>query len=366
MNSSPAVSSRRMRQRLIILGSTAIGGAIWLGAVPALQATNGGGGLSFTTAQGGVGTNIALVVAYGLPALILAVITACTGHLITGMFVLGASMMFLAATGGPMNDWLLGHMQGPHSSTLPQAYSGLIIEAIGWQVAVIVALLIVQRMRGLLRPVVPHDEGRSPIDEVADHHPQPTVGVMQAAAGLLIMIISLMFGWSIISGVLIAAVIGGLIAAQRGLQTVPAFVAKIASMLLCAFVAGVVGLLLIRDTDTGQVLAGLVVAFMIGGIVAQTVFPQHNPIGVIASPLIVAVVAYVMAMQMDGAQIHERWIGLATSFTPPAGLAMALPIHYMSAGLAGACMGVGVARAFEQAKPVEEDGAREDQMSKAQ
>jgi hypothetical protein len=76
-------------------------------------------------------------------------------------------------------------------------------------------------------------------------------------------------------------------------------------------------------------------------------FPSINPVGVLFSPALVALAVYVYMMMgfESDRSVLEAWCGQGLP-----GLVLALPIHYISAGVAGCAAGVGLAQGIDAAK----------------
>ena len=189
---------------------------------------------------------------------------------------------------------------GYFAAQLPGAYLQLLVEMFVWQTGVVLMLILMQRLRGPLRRRWPR--------LALDDRPDKAFALRLARP------------WSVGAG------------------------------FVCAAVAATVAFFLIRRSDTGQVLGSLLVAFTLGGLAAGAVYPRCNPLGVFFSPVLVAGGAYIWVLLHFGAadpgRVLAAWYlqegagGGAHSDLP--GLAMALPIHYISAGLAGCCLGLGL------------------------
>lgn len=288
-----------LRQRLVILLAVVGGAFIWMWAGDYLLAADGGSGFSLTHGGTGPLSASAAVALLGLPTLALGLITAVQGHPLSGVFVVAATLCVVAAQGGPIDGWLWRYAD---ADQLPQRYGLLVLELVIWQAGLVVMLTVIGRLRSPLRT-------RFAALAFEDH-----VGheVKIAWPGR-------------------SALIAGLISA-------------VGSGTLC--------MLLIRDSHGAQVIGGLVLAFVIGAMAAQLIHPQNNPVGILLSPLLVALAAYTwMLLRYDSTQqVLAAW----HAGTLP-GPALALPIHYASAALAGAAAGIGLAHSFSatQADPAE-------------
>lgn len=287
----------RTLQRLIICVAVVIGGWIWVQTSAGLLAADGSSGISLLSARWHPVAASFGVVLTGLPAIGLGLIAAASGNPILGLLAVAGSLSILAAHGGAVDGWLRRHEH------LSGAYGALIGEVILWQVGVVLLLLLIQTARPALR------RGWSAL--AFDRRPDSAFALQLTRP------------WSVGGG------------------------------LICAAVAAVVGFLLIRSSDTGQVIGSLVVAFAAGSTAATTICRRCNPLGVFFSPALVAIGVYlwvVIAFGADADQLRAAWYlqesegGLTSSKLP--GLAKALPIHFISAGLVGCCLGLGIGGGF--------------------
>lgn len=282
----------RLIQRVIIIAGIVLGGVIWTLAVPSLRAADGSAGVSLMSAHvGAIAAALAMVLA-GLPAAALTVMAAAWGRINAGMFIAATALAAVAVVGGPIDGWLW-------RSELPGAYGSLMIEMVIWQVG-IVALWFAGRQ--LRKPIQKH---------MAD----PPEDADELGA----------FGT------------GG-----------------IAAMVISAGVAALVAWFLLRTSQSGQVIGALVAAFAAGGFVARSTMPRVSPLAIYLSPALVAVGGYAMVLMRfdDPQQVLTAWyhisaVGNPTPVNLPP-LALALPIHFASAGLAGCAVGVSFGRGDEQ------------------
>jgi hypothetical protein len=288
-----------IRQRIVIVLAVVIGGAGWLLVLGLLRAADGSSGISLASSAMGVVGASAMAAVIGLPTLGLGLFVSVLGNPLSGFFAVAAALSVLAGAGGSIDGWM-------RREQLPAAYGGLMIETVIWQMGVAVMLILVGFLRSPLRV-------RWPALAFQDHLGTDTdiklPGLKALGAGLV-----------------------------------------------CAIGGVVLGSVLIRNSDTGQVIGSLVVAFGIGGFAAQMIFPQTNPVPVLFAPAVVAAGAYAYVLQrLNG---HEQVLQAVFRGEFP-GLALALPVHYMSAGLMGCTIGMGVAQSVEASgiRSVEQGGA---------
>ena len=279
------------RQRLMILAAILLGLGGWLLVEQQLVASDGGDGLSLMWSHTGPIRASALVAIFGIPALALGLIASVSGSPLAGVFSVTVALSVLAWRGGSIDGYM-------YRAALPGAYGTLIIEMAIWAAGLIVVLVTIRYLRAPIR-------SRLPVLAFADH-------------------------------------------ADVDLQfRIPKAQALLAG-LICAVVGGVLAFFLLHSSDAGQVVLSLLLAFVIGGFTAQMVSPQSNPVAVLLSPTVVAVFAYAwILMKYNGqADVLRAWHSSVPAHRLP-GLALALPIQYASAAVAGSAMGVGWARSLD-------------------
>lgn len=279
-------------QRIGIAIGVALGGLCWVGILPSLQSPSGTGGLVLFNAPS-VSTAVLLVIVAGIPSVVLGTLLSTVGWFTAGVAVLAGSLMVLAYVGGPTMGWIQRAM-------LPGDYWQLIAEMLLWQILLLLAIGLIYRFRPMVHGHIP-----------ALLRPEPAWKTSLSIPG---------------SNELLAALI------SSGVALVLAF-------------------LLIRTGSPKQVMASLVISFALGAGIGQTMMPNTNPIAIFVSPTVVAVISYLLVlMRFDdpNALISALFAGSEPgtslmSIFP--GSALALPIHYASAGLLGCCIGVGIVRA---------------------
>lgn len=288
-----------IRQRLIIACGLALGGACWLASRGMLSPADGSTGLSLFDARVGIVPAVVCVALAGIPALALGLLSSATGNPLSGVFTVAASLLILAGQDGSMSGWI-------RRTSLPDGYALLAAEMLIWQLGVVVILVATAKLRSPMRsrwPALAFDDHLGVDTRI--HFPQ----ALSLAGGAT-----------------------------------------------CALVAGVLSFFLIRSDAAGQVIGALITAFAIGATVAQMVFPQPNPVGILFSPAIVAMAAYGYVLFSFGThdEVLAAWFAQTSSSAAAnarlPGPAMALPIHYASAALAGCAIGVGMAQAFDAAR----------------
>lgn len=282
-----------IRQRLIITAAALVGMLGWLVASGPLRATDGGTGLSLTTAQIGFGWSVPIVALAGLPALGAGLVASATGNPLAGMFAFSAALCVLAAWGGSIQGWVFRH-----DANLPGDYGGLILEMFIWQVGLVVMVVVICYLAAPVRQWLP---------------------------------------------AMLSDKKGGLTHFDSGRDRF----GSLAVVPLCAVIAGVCTVYLVRSTETSQVIWSLILAFFIGGLVAKIILPRSNAWGVMLSPSLVAIVGYawaLIAFDSDSYLPALYTIGDSTMAMP--GVLLVLPIHYASAGVVGCTLGIGCAQSL--------------------
>jgi len=275
--------------RLLATLAIFIGAWVWVAAVAALTASDGSAGLTLMMAHGGPVAALLMVLLAGLPAIILGVVCSSVANPLCGLFTLATALWVLAAHGDPISAWV--HRT---DANLPGDYVKLAVEVVIWTALLVGFLFLVSAARPTVRAAIPFLAAEPHLGEE----------------------LTLTRSW------LPALVAGG----------------------VTALVGGILAYFLIRSPDKGQVIGGLMLAFMIGGLVgdlaAAFLFQKHpaNPLGLVLAPAVVAIVAYLLtaAGYKSADEFLTAYFSLKTS-----GLAFALPIDYASAGVAGCALGAG-------------------------
>ncbi len=280
----------KLRQRLVIVVAMALGATLWLCVSGPLGAPDGMGGLSLTSARIGFWGATLLTAGVGIAAMVLGVIASAMGNPLSGVFAVAGGLCVLSAKGGAIDGWMA-------RVEIPGGYAWLMAEMLVWQMGVAIMVVAIQIYRSPLRTKWPALAFEDHLG-VDLHIRMPRL--QSAAAGLV-----------------------------------------------CATVGLLISSAMIRTSDVGQVIGSLVIAFGIGGVAAGLIFPKVNPAGVLFGPALAAIVVYAYVVL----RFHSEETLLRAWFTGEIyGAALALPIHYVSAGLAGCAMGVGLAQGIEAAK----------------
>jgi hypothetical protein len=284
-----------LRHRVIMILAMVVGSVVWGTAADALRAADGSAGVTLSSAQSNIVVAGAIAVVMGVPALVGAMVAAVSGRITSGVFVLGVGLCGLAVAGGSTDGWLW-------RSELPGDYRGLIVEMMLWQGLIVAAVAAIGRGASALCRVAPRlarwrTIGHRGID-LQWHKPD-----MDTALGV---------------GV-------------------------------CAIVATVIAWVLLRNAQIGQIIGSLILAFAGGAMAARMIAPKANPAALLISPMLAAILAYAwVLLQFDhDAAVLTAWYALPgptiDGVAKLPGPALALPVHYASAGIVGCCMGIGMA-----------------------
>jgi len=269
-----------LRQRLVLLIVLALGGAAWGLAAPVLVPRNSTG-ISLFHGPLAWPLAVGLLVLAGLPAIAGGILASHTGHVLSGVFAAAVALAVPAWWGGPIDGWL-------RRAPLPGGYATLVLETCLWQAVLGGILVAVQRVRHPIRSRLP------------------------------------------------ALLLGEV----PGLDPPPAHphLATLCAAAVCVLLALPITWLFIHSSDAPQVMWSVCGAFVVGGVIAHGAFPRANPVGVLFAPAVVASIAYtwVLTRYPGETDLLAAWF---EGRLP--GSALALPIHYASAGVAGGALGIG-------------------------
>lgn len=278
------------KHRMVIVFAVGVSAVMWLSMYRFLQPVDGSSGLTLMSARIGTIGAILLVMSVGVVSIGLGLLVSAMGNPLGGVFSVSAGLCALAMKGGEIDGWIL-------RSSLPSDYGSLLKGLLVWQGGLAMMLFAIQWLRSPVRALWPAlaYEDHLGVD-IHLRFPQ----IQAWAAGLI----------SGVCGIVIA----------------------------CVF---------IRTSDVGQVIGSLLLSFVIGGLAAGLIFPHVNPVVVLFSPAMVAVVAYgyMWFRHASGEAVLRAWYDHQLP-----GVVFALPIHFVSAGVAGCAMGLGLAQVIEASK----------------
>lgn len=272
-----------MSQRVWILLTLVVGGFFMHWSVGALMAADGSPGITLTRSSAGWLGGVIWLVLTMVPLILVGLITSARGNPLTGIFAMGLGLCFFASQGGPM-DGVFWH------GDLPRHFGWLIAELVGWIGLWSVILFLVVGSRDKLRAHL------GPWAQQDEYH----LGT------------SVTFAW----------------------LDKPGWI----SAVICAAVMGLIGFMLLRTPDLGQVLWGLAIAGAVGGMMGRGITGSTNVAPVLISPLLLACAAYgFVLVQYDSSEAV-----IAAWYANQLHLAAALPIHFAAAGVSGVAFGLGV------------------------
>jgi hypothetical protein len=292
-----------MKQRLLIAVATLVAGMAWLAVAQPLRAADGSSGIALVSSQSGVFLAVALMTLVVIPVLGLGLVASAGANPLSGLFVWGAALSFLAVYGGDAGGWLRRY-----DANVPSDFWYLIPEVIAWHLGVGAMIVLVHRYRDRLRERWP--------GLITKMHLGKDISM----------------NWP------------DLAAWRAGL--------------LCIVVGGVLCHLDNRTFGTSQVMLSLALAFGIAAFNAHFFFPQKNPVIILLAPLVVAVVGYAWVALGHSSESDFLAAMYSQRLT---GLGQALPIHYASAGIVGCAMGLGAAQGFRYDPKVEAAAAAKDE-----
>ena len=295
-----------MKQRLFIAAAIALGAAVLLLALGTLGAADGSSGLTLTSSHSGVFLAGLMVLILAVPAVLAGLVVSATGNPLAGVFTCAMSLLILAACGGPIDGWLRG-ISGP------SAYRGLAFETLLWQAGLVGVIFLITRYRPMLRRAGANSNAVKTLFTANEQGHMIRLGLPDARGAA-----------------------GGVV---------------------CLLVGFVLAMLLIRSSESGQVIGALLVSFTVAGICGQMVLPRESsPAAILIAPGVVGLLAYVMVWM--GYSSHDELLAAWFAQTRTGAgysdrllsLALALPIHYASAGVAGAAIGIGLGQSIQAAE----------------
>ena len=297
-----------VRKRALFIATVVAGAVCWTAALRWLSAADGSTGLSLTTARIGFVGGVIVAALAGLPALALGVAASATGGRLSGVMAVAMGLMFAGGVAGPIDGWVYHQ-----PDTLPGRYIGLMAELLFWQGGVLAMLLVIQKLRDPMH-------ARWPALAYEDHlEVELAVRRPQAAT------------WG--------------------------------SAGLCALIGGVLAYWLVRDSDGGQVAGGLFISFLAAALITQMLMPKVPATGALFAPAIVGLFAYGYVMyRYDTSQAFlAAWYNVSRQSNAAnlPGPALALPVHYASAGLLGVAAGLAWARTMISQQSAEEAGVED-------
>lgn len=300
--------------------------------------------------------------------MLLALCAAVTGNPLAAPATLGLGLLILAARGGTIDRWL-------ENIVSPHAYFSLAAESLIWLAPVVVVSLLTHRLRPILRRVLPaflrcehFDEAPEPTDpsQTGEHAPSlnssivavPILASVLIVLGLQNPYLADFFGSLVLALVCmvvlwVVCLFGSQITdrfAGRGRRAMtpiaPAFLAGIVTVTVGSLFVQ----LLVRTSQTGQVIGGLILGFTFAAMIAHQLFPTRARLTILLAPFAVAVGAYVWV----GWHLPDTTVMLQLFYhASDRGLlpaAVILPVFYASAGVLGSALGIGWSQSIHLAR----------------
>jgi len=119
--------------------------------------------------------------------------------------------------------------------------------------------------------------------------------------------------------------------------------------LITAAVGAVLTAGLVRSDDPQQVSGGLILGFAMAALIGHAVAPNHRPLATLIAPAVVGGIGYAWAgFSLSSAEPGAVLAALYARALP--GLALGLPLHYLTAGVLGCAIGIGMGQVLERAK----------------
>jgi hypothetical protein len=283
-------------QRMLLLLAVVVATPGWWVAASWLAPMDGLGGWTLGSARPGVAAAVGLVVLAGIPALGMAVLLAAAGNPLTGLLALAVSGAIAGGGAG-----LAGvARRADEAGGVETLQLKLGAELVTWFVLLTLAGAGIDAARRWVEPRLP--------ERLTSRH----LGGSVRLVGL--------DGPSLIAGLITAVVGGGL------------------------------GWVLIASREPGQAVGGLALGFTAGALVGHAVMPSPRVWPSLLAPAAAGLAAYGgVAWRYQGVGGGDALLQAIYVEGLP-GLALALPVHYVTAGVAGVCLGLGIGQVIDQAK----------------
>jgi len=275
-----------------------VGTMAWMTVFGQLQAIDGSQGVSLVDARVGMWRAGLVLFLLGVPAILGGLYVSAAGNPMSGLFTTAFCLLILAGRGGAIEGVM--HRQASGGGLYVQLGMELALWALAWCFLMFVIRKFRDTVRGRWVPV----RLMTPFSEelTEEETPKFVVAFKPVMAGILCGAL----GW-----------------------------------LGCTY--------LIQSPSSGQVIGAILLAFTVAGVVARLIIPTGNVVFLILSPLIAGFIAYGQMALTHGGITGTDLIALFQKGELP-GPALALPIHWASAGLVGVTTGIGIAQALLRVK----------------
>lgn len=341
-----------MQQRLILAGAVVVAGLVYLPVGHGAGASAGQAGCTIMFSHQPIMAGISLAGA-SFVAIVLGLVAGAAGHWLSGPFVVGSGMLFAAAQGGTIRYWL-------NHDVSTGAYLGLAVESLLWAIPGLLIIGLMRWARTPARGLLPKPMLSEPTQPPAPRPTKKIGGASWAPAAMLVigpLALIVLLQPQLGQAMLICS------AVAVGLQVALWFVVSrggrvgagkpgpsLEGMIIAPVLAIACCVLLLRSPEVGQIIGGLLIAFILASTVPAHLYPHTPTLALLLNPTIVAIAAYLTVAIGHLGQPPDALRGAAFAFIGlhtgaqtgwllPLGLV--LPVYYGSAGLAGSAMGIG-------------------------
>jgi len=341
-----------IRQRWAIgLGLLLAGACYVLIAQPAIAE----GGVGLTLLGGATGMlPLWMLLGLSIPVIVIAVIVSGMGNPLVGPLVVSGGLIAAAGFGGSIDGWI-------RAMDSPGAFWLLAAESVLWIGLIVAVRLVVRRTWAGFRKKLPGPLRTAYCVETEEPHDDPPMqlaGKAALATLLSVVFVFLALRWALVEYIVILVIALGLVTVAWFISEMigssakrPLAQAAVGPAFLSSIVTTVVGaaalMFLQQSADPGQVIGSMLVAFTGASLLAHQLYPTAARLPMLLSPLFIALATYAwMAISNDTTHVVlMRYFAnfphgdpLTTTLPPTA---MALPVFYASAGVAGVCIGIG-------------------------
>jgi hypothetical protein len=346
------------KQRVLITVLAIAAGIVYLYAGRMTVAAQGATGCSVLfSATPMIGALV--MIAAAVVGLVAGAIASSAGNPLAGTFIFAVALCFPAVANGSIEGWI-------QYASVPGAYWLLAVECVFWAVLVQGVLIGNRWARARLRRLIPSFACSEHFHDVAAPLAKPD-STARVGSGLAVMaavvacfILQREIWHQAMSTLVLAAAMHMafwfILAMRRRRMALDdeealaqaSFKGPAVDGLLAAVSLGtVIPALIIRSPDVGQVIAGLSIGFVFASFAARQLAPGTPTSSLLLNPLFVgASASIVVAMSYDsGPGLRDAMYTLLAARAGTEArwllpLALAMPVHYASAGVAGSVLGM--------------------------
>ncbi len=329
------------RQRLLVLVAMIACGLMYLYSYRVMLVDDGARGATLLFAASPVGA-IGRMMVVTVAAILVGSLVAAIGSPLAGVFTMAAALTFAAVPAGTIHDFIMNASGGGD-------YYLLAVELLVWGVILLGSTVAIFRLSFLLRCRLPNallagDTWRDELDVASQ---KPDGGIF----------------WGYTPTVKKSGPLANVPPSEGGdSSALPLWQQGLAATLVTMLIGGLASHFLLRSQEVFQCLWSLGFAFCFGAVIAHQIFPLRNPLYILAAPFVAGMIFYIYtgATLSGGDELSYAFVTPNVPRTPTiVGPAMALPIFYASAGLAGAVIGLGWSHILHLTHQAEELTERE-------